>query len=321
VRTRAASLLILLPAIVASLIFVYGFIAWTGFASITGWDQIKPLKNFLPDFPVVGLENYASLFRTPRFWPNDLMNNAVFTVGFVGFSLALGVVLAILLDQRIRGESFFRNLFLFPMSLSYVVTGTIWSWIFNPNIGINQLLDPLWIGAFRETLLQLGFLSPLWAFLDGRHVNIVRPGLTADPRAALGAIVVAAVWQSSGFVMAMFLAGLRGIPDEVREAARVDGASELQVYRRILLPMLGPVFVSTVVLLGYISLKVFDLVFVTTRGGPDISSDFPSIFLFDSAFKSNLWARGAATACVMLIASAVLVIPYLRWQLRREGRR
>jgi len=320
-RGRTLPVLVLLPAIAASFIFVYGFIAWTGFASITGWNQIKPLRNFLPDFPLVGLDNYASLFNTPRFWPNDVLNNAVFTVGFVVVSLAIGLLLAILLDQRIRGETFFRNLFLLPMSLSFVVTGTVWAWIFNPNTGINQLLDPFGLDAIRTTLLGIGFLSPLWSALDALHVNILRSGLTADPRAALGAVVIAAVWQMSGFVMAMFLAGLRGIPDDVREAARVDGASELQIYRRILVPLLRPVVISVVVLLGYISLKIFDLVFVMTRGGPGVSSDFPSILLFDSAFKSNLWARGAAIAVVMLIVSAVIVVPYLRWQLRAETRR
>ena len=317
-RARSLSVILLLPAIAASLIFVYGFIAWTGFASITGWNQIKPLHNFLPDFPLVGLDNYTSLMSTPRFWTNDVVNNAVFTVCFVTVSLVLGLVLAILLDQHILGESFFRNLFLLPMSLSFVVTGTVWAWIFNPNTGINQLLDPLGLGAIRDGLLGIGFLSPLWSVLDSLHVNILRTGLTADPRASLGAVVVAAVWQMSGFVMAMFLAGLRGIPEDVREAARVDGASELQIYRRILIPLLRPIMISVIVLLGYISLKIFDLVFVMTRGGPGISSDFPSILLFDSAFKGNLWARGAAIAMVMLIVSAILVVPYLRSQLRGE---
>lgn len=319
-RRRTLPVLVLLPAIAASLVFVYGFIAWTGFASITGWNQIKPLRNLLPDFPLVGLDNYASLFNTPRFWPNDVVNNAVFTFGFVVVCLAVGLLLAILIDQRIRGETFFRNLFLLPMALSFVVTGTVWAWIFNPNTGINQLLDPLGLDAIRNGLLGIGFLAPLWSALDALHVNILRPGLTADPHAALGAVIIAAVWQMSGFVMAMFLAGLRGIPDDVREAARVDGASEFQIYRQILVPLLRPVVISVVVLLGYISLKIFDLVFVMTRGGPGVSSDFPSILLFDSAFKSNLWARGAAIAVVMLIVSAVLVLPYLRWQLRGESR-
>ena len=317
-RGRSLSVVVLLPAIAASLIFVYGFIAWTGFASITGWNQIKPLHNFLPDFPIVGLDNYASLMATPRFWPNDVVNNAVFTFGFVTLSLAIGLLLAILLDQRIRGEAFFRNLFLLPMSLSFVVTGTVWAWIFNPNTGINQLLDPFGLDAIRNGLLGIGFLSPLWGALDALHVNILRPGLTADPRASLGAVVVAAIWQMSGFVMAMFLAGLRGIPEDVREAARVDGASDAQIYRRILIPLLRPIMISVIVLLGYISLKIFDLVFVMTRGGPGVSSDFPSILLFDSAFKGNLWARGAAIAIVMLIVSALIVVPYLRWQLRGE---
>lgn len=319
-RTRLLAIGLLLPAVAASLVFVYGFIAWTGYASLTGWNQIRRLRNFLPDFPLVGLDNYRSLFSTPRFWPNDVVNNAVFTVGFVALCLAVGLLLAVLLDQRIRGEAFFRNLFLLPMSLSFVVTGTIWSWILNPNTGINQLLDPLGLGAFRHTLLGLPFLSPLWQVLDALHVNIVRPGLTADPRAALGTIVIAAAWQMSGFVMAMFLAGLRGISDEIREAARMDGASEVQIYRHILIPLLRPVLVSVVVLLGYVSLKIFDLVFVTTRGGPGVSSDVPSIFLFDSAFKSNQWGLGAAVAVVMLLATAVVVLPYLRWQLRQEQR-
>jgi len=320
-RTRVLPALVLLPAVATSVVFVYGFIAWTGYASITGWNQIKPLRNFLPDFPLVGLDNYASLFNTPRFWPNDVLNTAVFTVAFVTVSMVVGLLLAILLEQRIRGETFFRNLFLLPMSLSFVVTGTIWAWIFNPNTGINQLLDPLGLDGLRKAILGIGVLSPLWDALDALHVNILRPGLTADPRAALGAVVIAAVWQMSGFVMAMFLAGLRGIPDEVREAARVDGASEIQVYRHILVPLLRPIVISVVVLLGYISLKIFDLVFVMTRGGPGVSSDFPSILLFDSAFKSNLWARGAAIAVVMLLVSAVIVVPYLRSQLRAEGRR
>jgi glucose/mannose transport system permease protein len=317
-RSRHAAILIVLPALLVSVVFVYLFIAWTGYASMTSWNQVRPLHNLLPDFPFIGLDNYGALFATKRFWPNDILNTVVFTVFFVGISLGVGLLLAILLDQRIRGESFFRNIFLLPMALSFVVTGTIWAWIFNPSTGINQLLDPLGLDAVRGALLGFAPLQPLWSALDALGVNVMRPGLTTDPRSALGAIVIAAVWQMSGFVMAMFLAGLRGVSDELREAARVDGAREWQIYWKILIPELRPVMISVIVLLGYVSLKIFDLVFVMTRGGPGSSTDFPSILLFDSAFKGQLWARGAAIAVVMFLLSAVVVLPYLWAQLRAE---
>jgi glucose/mannose transport system permease protein len=320
VRNVRLTLLLLGPAIGAITFFVYLFIAWTGYASLTGWNQIAPAQGLLPDFPFVGLENYRSLFATERFWPNDAINTAVFTVAFEVVCLGTGLLLAILLDRRLRGEAFFRNVFLLPMSLSFVVTGTIWAWIFNPNTGINELLDPIGVNAVRRWLLDLRVLAPLWHLLDALRVNVIRPGLTTDPRAALGAVVLAAAWQMSGFTMAMFLAGLHGISEEVREAARVDGASEVQLYRHILVPMLRPVAVSAVVILGYTSLKIFDLVFVMTRGGPGSSTDFPSIYLFDSAFKGNLWARGAAVAVVMLIVSALIVLPYLWRELRARER-
>jgi len=316
---RRLTILLLAPAALVSLVFVYLFIAWTFYASLTSWNSIRPLNGILPDFPVVGFANYQTLFATARFWPNDVFNTAVFTVTFIVASVAIGLLLAILLDQRIHGEVLFRNIFLLPMALSFVVTGTIWAWIFNPNTGINQLLDPLGINAIREGLLAFGPLKPLWDLLDFLRIDILRPGLTTDSRSALGAVVVAATWQMSGFVMAMFLAGLRGVPEELREAARVDGASERQIYTAVLIPQLRPVLVSVIVILGYISLKIFDLVFVMTRGGPGTATDFPSIYLFVSAFQSQLWGLAAAIAIVMLVVSAVVVIPYMWSQLRSEA--
>ncbi len=317
-RGRLLTILLLAPAILASLVFVYLFIVWTFYASLTGWNSIRPLNGILPDFPLVGLANYQALFATQRFWPNDIFNTAVFTVTFIVLSVAIGLLLAILLDQHIRGETIFRNVFLLPMALSFVVTGTIWAWIFNPNTGINQLLDPLGINAARDWLLSLAPLKPLWDMLDFLRIDLLRPGLTTDSRSALGAVVVAATWQMSGFVMAMFLAGLRGISEELREAARVDGASERQIYLHVLIPQLRPVLVSVVVILGYISLKIFDLVFVMTRGGPGTATDFPSIYLFVSAFQSQLWGQAAAIAIVMLVLSAIVVVPYMWSQLRTE---
>ncbi|BDG05734.1 carbohydrate ABC transporter permease [Anaeromyxobacter oryzae] len=319
-RNARLTLLLLAPALATTVLFVYLFIAWTGYASLTGWNQIAPAEGLLPRFPFVGLENYRSLFSARRFWPNDAFNTVVFTAAFEFVCLGTGLFLAILLDRKLRGGAVFRNVFLLPMSLSFVVTGTIWAWIFNPTTGINELLEPIGVNAVRRWLLDVRLLLPLWHLLDALRVNVLRPGLTTDSRAALGAVVLAAAWQMSGFTMAMFLAGLRGISDEVREAARVDGASEVQLYRHVLVPMLRPVVVSAVVILGYTSLKIFDLVFVMTRGGPGTATDFPSIYLFDSAFKGNQWARGAAVAMVMLLASAVVVLPYLRRELRAGGR-
>lgn len=318
-RGRLLTILLLLPAVLATALFVYFFIAWTGWASLTGWNQVARMEGLFPDFPFVGLRNYRSLLATERFWPNDVLNTVVFTVCFEALCLSLGLLLAILLDRQPRGEGLYRNVFLLPMSLSFVVTGTIWAWLMNPTTGVNVLLEPLGLNAVRRGLLGVRALAPLWAGLDALRIDVVRPGLTADGRAALGAVVIAAAWQMSGFAMAMFLAGLRGISEEIREAARADGASELQLYARILVPMLRPVLVSVVVILGYVSLKIFDLVFIMTRGGPGDSTDFPAIYLFDSAFKGNLWARGASVAVVMLLASAVVVLPYLRRQLRGGG--
>ena len=146
-----------------------------------------------------------------------------------------------------------------------------------------------------SALLDISFLQPLWNLLDGLRVNIVRPGLTADPRAVLGALGIAAVWQMSGFVMALYLAGLRGVSDELREAGRVDGASEMKIYRHIVIPQLRPITVTAIVLLGYTSLKMFDLVFVLTKGGPALSSDLPSIFMWETTFTEppdRAWRRG-----------------------------
>ena len=307
-----------MPAIASTALFVYGFVAWTGWTSLTDWNQMRRVTGFLPPGALTGFDNYEAIFATPRFWPNDIFNNVVFTIIFVIGAVGAGLLLAILIDQRIRGEAILRSIFLLPMALSFVVTGTIWAWILNPTNGVNVLIEGTVIDDLRRLLLDVPFLQPLWGILDDLRVNVLRPGLTADPRAVIGAIGIAAVWQMSGFVMALYLAGLRGINDELREAARVDGASEPRIYRHIVIPLLRPITVSAIVLLGYVSLKMFDLVFVLTRGGPALSSDLPSIFMFDTTFRSQLFAQGAAVATIMFIVSAVLVGPYIWAQLRQR---
>ncbi len=317
-RQQLWAVIVLVPALLSSAVFVYGFVAWTGYASLTDWNTIKRVKGFLPDSAYVGLDNYQAVFDTPRFWTNDVFASAVFTIVFVGGCTLMGLLLAILIDQHIRAESVFRSIFLFPMALSFVVTGTVWAWVLNPNTGINVLLDATGLAAVRDALLGVGILQPVWGVLDTLRIDLLRPGMTADPRAVIGAIGIAAVWQMSGFVMALYLAGLRGVSDELREAGRMDGASELSIYRRIVIPLLRPITVSAIVLLGYVSLKMFDLVFVLTRGGPALASDLPSIFMFETTFKGNQWARGAAVATLMLMASAVVVVPYIRSELRKR---
>ncbi|MCR4406379.1 MAG: sugar ABC transporter permease [Anaerolineae bacterium] len=290
---RVVSILLLAPAVIAVAIFVYGFIGWTAYASLTKWDQM------LPDFTLAGLSNYQKLFANQRF-QIDLRNTVVFTIVFLVSCLIIGLTLAILLDQRIRGEGFFRSVYLFPMSISFIVTGVVWRWLLNPgspelgSTGINLLFD----------MLGLGFLKTGWY---------------TDPKIGIIAVAIAATWQMSGYTMAMYLAGLRAIPDELREAARVDGASEWQIVRYILLPILQPVTLSAVIVLGHISLKIYDLVVAMTGPGIGFATDVPAYFMWDTTFRGNHFARGAAIATVLLIMVAILIVPYLVHSIRTEA--
>ena len=286
---QVTPILLVAPSVILIGIFVYGFIGQTIRASVSKWN------NVLPDYTFVGLRNYIRLFGIERF-QNDLLNTVHFTAFFLAGCLILGLGAAVLLDQRLRGTYFFQNIFMYPLALAFVVTGTVWRWIFNPNTGVNVILDNL----------HLGFLKSGWL---------------TDTNVALNAVVIAAVWQMSGFCMAMFLAGLRGIPEELREAARVDGASEWQLFWRVIFPLLRPITLSAVIILGHISLKIFDLIYVMTFGGPGYSSDMPSLYMFITTFQENLYARGAAIATMLLLMVAVLIVPYLIWNLRGETER
>jgi glucose/mannose transport system permease protein len=290
---RVVSILLLSPAVIAVAIFVYGFIGWTAYASLTKWDKL------LPDFTLVGLSNYQKLFANQRF-QIDLRNTVVFTVLFLISCLVIGFLLALLLDQRIRGEGIFRGIYLFPMSISFIVTGVVWRWLLNPgsaelgSTGVNLLFD----------MLGLGFLKTGWY---------------TDPKIGIMAVAIAATWQMSGYTMAMYLAGLRAIPEELREAARVDGASEVQIVRHIILPLLQPVTLSAVIVLGHISLKIYDLVVSMTGPGIGFATDVPAYFMWDTTFRGNHFARGAAIAIVLLVMVAVLIVPYLIHSTRTEA--
>ena len=292
---RVISLLLIAPSLIAIAVFVYGFIGFTAFASFTKWD------NLAPDFTFVGLRNYARLFSTVRF-QIDLRNTVTFTAFFLVLCLSIGFMLAVLLDRRIRGEGVFRSIYLFPLALSFIVTGVVWRWLLNP--GSAQL------GATGVNLL-----------LDSAGLGFLKTGWYTDPKIGIKAVAIAAVWQMSGYVMAMYLAGLRGIPEELREAALVDGASEIQVYRHIIVPLLNPITLGAMIILGHSSLKIFDLVVAMTGPGPGFSSDVPALFMFDTTFRGNNFAQGAGIAVILLVMVAVLIVPYLLYSLRTEAQR
>lgn len=288
-KERLTAFLLLLPSVILIGIFVYGFIGRTMYVSMSNW------RGMVPDYTFVGLKNYRTLFTLHRFRVG-VRNNVVFTVIFIPACIVLGFFMAFLLDQKVKFEAFFRNIFLFPMALSFVITGTVWAWIFNPQAGLNILLDKM----------GLGFLQSGWV---------------TDPNVALYSVIIAATWQMAGFTMAMYLAGLRGIPIELREAAQVDGASEWQLYQKVIIPLLHPITVSAVVVLGHISLKIFDLIFVMTGGGPALATDVPGVYMFTATFRQDLFNRGAAIGTIMLLMVAIVIVPYLAYSMRAEVER
>jgi glucose/mannose transport system permease protein len=279
-----------LPSLIAVMLFVYGFIGWTARVSVSAW------KGLLADYTYVGFENFTNLASDPRF-SIDIQNTAIFTVVFVLGCLAIGLGLAILLDKGIRAEGFFRSLFLFPMAISFIVTGVVWRWLMNPAqgdrlSGLNLIFDKL----------GLDFLINQW------H---------GTPTWGIAAVAIPAVWQMSGYTMALYLAGLRAVPESLREAARVDGASEFQVYRKVVMKLIRPVTLSAIIILGHISLKVFDL--IIAMAGKQVALDVPSIYMWTTTFDGFFFGRGAAIGIVLLLSVAVLVIPYLWYTLRQEA--
>ena len=364
-KDQLFALLVILPSLVLVAIFVYGFIAQNLYTSLTDWgrDPAQALSAN-PVIRFIGLDNYRELFTgliDSRF-RQDLVNTIFFTLFFIAGCLGLGLALAILLDRKPKGESALRTIFLFPMSLSFIVTGTIWRWLLQPQGGVNRLpalvgLPPgrfAWltsrqqilrfdwnrlpfytalvvaaalvlvgVSAFRARARARGWVAlssaallAAWAFTLGlRWQPLPFPELHGFNLAFVG-IILAAIWQMSGYTMALYLAGLRGVPDELREAARVDGATEFQLYRRVILPLLAPITLSAVIILGHISLKIFDLIFA--MAGPDNApTDVPALLMYITAFRGNQFAKGAAIGFLLLVLVAVLIIPYLATQLRR----
>lgn len=422
---RMYAVLMILPSIVLLGIFVYGFIGQTFAWSLTDWTGLE--KN--PDKNYIGLDNYKTLFSeiSGMRFRQELANTFFFTAFFLTGCLVLGFILAVLLDQNIKGEGIFRTIFLFPMALSFAVTGTIWRWLLDPKGGINILPEvvgadawafrwlnnrnaytfnwhevpllvlvlviviPLvllirnirhrrfltavfmgiptllllaWIGSDWITWNEAGdmhgkfnwqnvpryviaviVVGLLWLIINqlwhgnrrSALITAVPVGLlliwfatggadsfpnTARPEyygfnIALVGVLLAAVWQMSGYTMAMYLAGIRGVPEELREAARVDGCNEWQVYTKIILPMLRPITLSAAIVLGHISLKIFDLIFAMV-GIDHWPVSVPGVQVYYTMFRSNKFAVGSAIATVLLVMVASVIIPYLITSLRSE---
>lgn len=277
--------LVLSPSLAAMLVFVYGFIIYTVYISFTG-------SKMLPSYDWIGIENYVKLWGL-RAWWIAVVNLAIFASLYIVICTAIGLLLAILLDQKIRGEGGLRPIYLYPMALSFIVTGTAWKWIMDPGIGLENTLH-------------------LWGWTSFKF-NWIK-----DSQMAIYTVVIAAVWQTSGFVMAMFLAGLRGIDNELLKAAQIDGASNFSLYRRIVIPLLRPAFLSAFVILSHLAVKSYDLVIALTGGGPGRATELPATFMYSYTFTRNSMGIGAASAVIMLMTIAAIMTPYLYAELKEK---
>ncbi len=288
-RTRVQDWLpkiVLAPSFAVILLFVYGFILFTILLSFTG-------SKMLPLYTFVGFTNYSRLWSQEN-WHIAISNIAIFASLYIVICTALGLMLAIFLDQKIRGEGLLRPIYLYPMALSFIVTGTAWKWFLDPGIGLERIMRLWGWESFSFTWIKDGDM-------------------------AVYTIVIAAVWQTSGFVMAMFLAGLRGIDNEILKAAQIDGASSFQLYRRIVIPMLRPAFLSAFVILSHLAIKSYDLVIALTGGGPGRATEMPATFMYSYTFTRNQMGVGSASAVIMLMTIAAIMVPYLYAELKEKN--
>lgn len=277
--------LVLSPSLALTLVFVYGFILFTVYLSFTN-------SRMLPNTDFVGLANYERLWGLRAWWV-AIKNLAVFSSLYIVICIGIGLMLAIFLDQKIRGEGMLRPIYLYPMALSFIVTGTAWKWFLDPGIGL------------ENTMHMWG-----WESFEFRWIK--------DRNYAIYTVVLAAVWQTSGFVMAMFLAGLRGIDNEILKAAQIDGASNWNLYRRIVIPLLRPAFLSAFVILSHLAVKSYDLVIALTGGGPGRATELPATFMYSYTFTRNQMGTGAASAVIMLMTIAAIMMPYLYSELKEK---
>jgi glucose/mannose transport system permease protein len=275
----ALAVLVLSPSIIAVALFIYSFIGWTFYISTVNWNSV------VPDYSFVGLKNWTRLLGDPRFHA-DLRNLLYYAVGFMTQCIIFGFLIAALLDQRIRGEALFRTIVIFPFAVSGIVTGVAWRWLMQPTTGVNLLFANLGLEGFQ----------PTW---------------NSHPQYGMWAVTIAAAWQMTGYIMALYLAGLRGISNEVKEAAAIDGAGTFALYRYVIIPLLMPVTFTAIVLTGMNSIRVFDLVAAMGGSGPAFATDTLAFHMFQATFGAYRFSLGAAIGAFMIFLSAFLVLPYL----------
>jgi glucose/mannose transport system permease protein len=291
IGTWGPGLLLISPSIVLIGIFVYGLIGQN--IKLAMSDKHTPID---PD-TFVGLDNFEELLTEDRF-QHALTNLAIYTVAFLVGTMFFGLLWAVLLERGIRGEGVFRAIYLFPMAVSFVAAGVVWRWLLNSAegddaAGINRLLQIVGLDALQNSW----WVAPNWGMV---------------------AIALPAIWQLSGYMMALFLAGFRSIPDELREAARMDGASEFQLYRHVLFPQLSPVALAALIIAGHMSLKVFDIIYVIARNTYQV--EVPATYMWQVQNLQFDPAKAAAIATVLLVVVAVLIVPYLVYSHRAEKR-
>jgi glucose/mannose transport system permease protein len=280
-------LLLVSPSIVLIAVFVYGLIGWNVKVSLSNWREAQHTTKW------AGLAAYRDLRSDPA-WTENVHHILLFTVTFIVGALFVGLVLAFLLEKGVKGEGFFRSVYLFPMAVSFIAAGVVWRWLMNPApgdraSGLNVIFDKLGLGSSQ------------W-YLDQHY--------------GMAAMAMPAIWALGGYIMALYLAGFRGVPEELREAARMDGASEYRVYRHVVFPHLRPVTLGALIILGHISIKVFDL--IVAIGGKQLVTQVPAVYMWIMIYDARDYAKGAAIATLLLIAISILIIPYLIYTVRSE---
>jgi len=284
------------PSILLIGFFVYGLIGWSVNISTTNSNSRFERVAGAAQDAHIGFSNYSTLFGSPDFILS-LKHLGILAVVYIVGSMFFGMLWALLLEKGVRGESLFRSVYLFPMAVSMFASGVVWNWLLNSDTGksatgLNQLFD----------VVGLGFLKNHW--------------WVSSPTWGIAAIAMPAIWQLSGYIMALFLAGFRGIPGDLREAARIDGASEFQLYRHVLFPQLSPIALSALIILGHMSLKMFDII-MAISGEKNVYTSVPMVTMWTLTGQQD-FARAAAVAIILLVLVALLVVPYLVHNSRQE---